>query len=119
MTNLVLLLPRLARMIAALMTDRSVPVAAKVALAAMAIYLASPVDILPDFIPIVGWIDDVMLVALVVDALMTRVDRATLLRYWPGTPRSLDAVAAVARGMARWVPGRVKNRLFGRPSRAV
>jgi uncharacterized membrane protein YkvA (DUF1232 family) len=113
--DLVLLLPRLARMIAALMTDRSVSVTVKVVLAAMAIYLASPVDILPDFIPFIGWIDDVMLVALVVDGLIAHVDRAILLRYWPGSPQSLDAVATVARRMARWVPGRVKSRLFRRP----
>ena len=115
MKDLVLLLPRLARMIAGLMTERGVSVTAKIALAAMALYLASPIDVLPDFIPFVGWIDDLLLVALVVDGLLSDVDRAILLKYWPGSPESLDAVAAVARRVARFVPRRVKSRIFRQP----
>ena len=115
----VLLLPRLARMIAALMTERRVSVTAKIALAAMALYLASPIDVLPDFIPFVGWIDDLLLVALVVDGLLTHIDRAILLKYWPGSPESLDTVAALARRVARFVPRRVKSRIFGQPGRAA
>jgi uncharacterized membrane protein YkvA (DUF1232 family) len=116
--DLILLLPRLARMITSLMTERSVSVTAKIALAAMALYLASPIDLVPDFIPFVGWIDDALLVALVVDGLLTYVDRGILLKYWPGSPESLDRVAAVARRVARFVPRRVKSRIFNQPSRA-
>jgi uncharacterized membrane protein YkvA (DUF1232 family) len=111
--SLVLLLPRLGRMIASLLTDREVPVSAKLVLAAMAFYLASPLDLIPDVIPFVGLLDDALLVALVLDGLLNHVDRAVLLKYWPGQPASLDAVAAVARRLARWVPGRVKDRIFG------
>jgi uncharacterized membrane protein YkvA (DUF1232 family) len=111
--DLVLLLPRLGRMIASLLTDRKVPVSAKLVLAAMAFYLASPLDLIPDVIPFVGLLDDLLVVALVVDGLLNHVDRAVLLKYWPGQPASLDAVAAVARRLARWVPGRVKDRIFG------
>jgi uncharacterized membrane protein YkvA (DUF1232 family) len=117
--DLILLLPRLVRMIAALMAERRVSATAKIALAAMALYLASPIDVLPDFIPFVGWIDDLLLVALVVDGLLTHVDRSILLKYWPGSPESLDAVAAVARRVARFVPRRVKSRIFGQPGRAA
>jgi uncharacterized membrane protein YkvA (DUF1232 family) len=117
--DLILVLPRLARMIASLMTERRVSATAKIALAAMALYLASPIDVLPDFIPFVGWIDDLLLVALVVDGLLTYVDRSILLKYWPGSPESLDAVAAVARRVARFVPRRVEGRIFGQPGRAA
>ena len=117
--DLVLLLPRLARMIASLMTERRVSTTAKIALAAMALYLASPIDVLPDFIPFVGWIDDLLLVALVVDGLLTHIDRRILLKYWPGSSQSLDAVAAAARRVARFVPKRVKSRIFGQPGRAA
>jgi uncharacterized membrane protein YkvA (DUF1232 family) len=111
--NFVLLLPRLGRLIASLLTDRRVPLSAKLVLAAMALYLASPLDLMPDVSPVLGLHDDVLLVALVVDGLLNHVDRAVLLKYWPGHPASLDAVAAVARRLARWVPGRVKDRIFG------
>jgi uncharacterized membrane protein YkvA (DUF1232 family) len=110
--ELLLLLPRLAGLIASLLGDRDVPRTAKVALAAVAVYLASPVDLLPDFIPFLGYLDDVLLVAVVVDGLLNFVDRSLLLRYWPGDPRTLDSVAAVARRLARWVPGRLKAKIF-------
>jgi uncharacterized membrane protein YkvA (DUF1232 family) len=111
--DLLLLLPRLGRMIASLLADREVPRGAKVALAAMAVYLASPVDLIPDFIPFVGLLDDVLVVAIVVDGLLNHVDRSFLVKYWPGDGASLDAVASVARRLSSWVPARVKDRIFG------
>jgi len=100
-------------MIASLLADRQVPIAAKVALGAAAVYLASPVDLIPDFIPFVGYLDDVLLAAIVLDGLLNHLDRAFLLRYWPGNAASLDVTAAVARRLAAWVPSRVKDRIFG------
>ena len=119
MKDLLFVLPRLARMIASLLGDREVPVAAKVALGVLAVYLASPVDLIPDFIPFVGYLDDLVLAAIVVDGLLSYVDRALLLKYWPGSAASLDAAAAVARRLAGWVPSRVKARVFGGRRRAV
>src|SRR5687768_6656862 len=110
--DLAFFLPRLARMLASLLTDRGVPKAAKIALAAVAVYLASPVDLIPDFIPVVGYLDDALLVAVVLDGLLSYLDRALILKYWPGDPATLDAFAAVARRLARWVPSRIKARLF-------
>ena len=112
MKDLLLLLPRLARMIASLLADRQVPMAAKVALAAVAVYLVSPLDLIPDFIPFLGYLDDALLVAVVVDGLLNYLDRSLLLKYWPGGVGSLDATAAVARRLARWVPARLKARIF-------
>jgi hypothetical protein len=57
----------------------------------------------------------VILAAVVVDGVISFVDRSLLLRYWPGTPASLERVAAVARRLARWVPTRLKARIFGSP----
>jgi uncharacterized membrane protein YkvA (DUF1232 family) len=110
--QLVLLLPRLARMLAGLLADRAVPRSAKIALAAVAVYLASPIDLIPDFIPIIGYLDDALLVAVVVDGLLNFLDRALILKYWPGDPASLEATAAVAKRLARWVPARVKRRIW-------
>jgi uncharacterized membrane protein YkvA (DUF1232 family) len=110
--DLALFLPRLARMLAALMTDRAVPKAAKIVLVGVALYLASPIDLIPDFLPGIGYLDDALLVAVVLDGLLTYVDRALLLKYWPGDPATLDAFAAVAKRVARWVPSRLKARLF-------
>lgn len=110
--RLLLLLPRLARMLAGLLADRAVPRSAKIALAAVAVYLASPVDLIPDLLPIVGYLDDALLVAVVVDGLLNVLDRSLILKYWPGDRPSLDATAAVAKRLARWVPWRVKRKIW-------
>jgi uncharacterized membrane protein YkvA (DUF1232 family) len=112
--DLLLLVPRLARMIAALLVDGAVPRRAKLLLAGVALYLASPVDLLPDFIPLLGYVDDLLLGAVVLDALLSAIDRSLLLRYWPADPAKLDAVAAVARRLSGWVPRRIRTRIFGR-----
>jgi uncharacterized membrane protein YkvA (DUF1232 family) len=105
-------LPDIARLIARLVGDPVLPRAAKIALAAAALYLASPFDLIPDFIPIVGYLDDALLAAVLVDGIVNYVDRGLVLKYWPGTPESLDRIARVARLLAAWVPRRIKSRVF-------
>lgn len=111
--ELVLLLPRLARLLAALMGDPAVPKAAKIVLVALAVYLASPIDLIPDVIPLVGYLDDVLLVAIILDGILSHVDRAILLKYWPSGGPSIDAMAAITARIARFVPARIKARIFG------
>jgi uncharacterized membrane protein YkvA (DUF1232 family) len=112
LSGLLRMLPRFARMVFSLLLDPSVPVTAKLALAAVALYLASPLDLLPDLVPLLGYVDDVLLAAVVVDGLLNVLDRSVLLRYWPGSVGSLEAAAAMARRLAAWVPYRVKARIF-------
>jgi uncharacterized membrane protein YkvA (DUF1232 family) len=106
-------LPDLVRLVARLSTDPVLPRAAKIALAAAAVYLMSPVDLVPDFIPVLGYLDDLLLAAVILDGLLNWVDRSLVLRYWPGTPESLDKLGRAARLLAVWVPRRVKARVFG------
>ena len=105
-------LPDIARLIARLVGDPVLPRAAKIALAAAAIYLVSPFDLIPDFIPFVGYLDDALLAAVLVDGIVNYVDRGLVLKYWPGSPESHDRVARVSRLLAVWVPGRIKRRVF-------
>jgi uncharacterized membrane protein YkvA (DUF1232 family) len=88
------------------------PRTAKIALAGALLYLASPIDLIPDFIPLLGYLDDVLLAAVVVDGLLNWVDRGLVLKYWPGTPDSLERVARAARLLSIWVPRRLKARVF-------
>jgi uncharacterized membrane protein YkvA (DUF1232 family) len=110
---MLLALPRLGRMLVSLAADRDVPTGAKVVLGALALYLVSPIDLVPDFIPWLGYLDDALLAAVVVDGILSFIDRRLLLRYWPGSADSLERVAVVARRLARWVPRRIKARIFG------
>ena len=107
-------LPDLARLIARLVVDPVLPRAVKIALAAAALYLASPIDLIPDFIPLVGYLDDVLLAAVVLDGILNYVDRRLVLKYWPGTAESLDRLARAAAVLAIWVPRRLKARVFAR-----
>lgn len=110
-------LPDIARLLARLLADSGLPRSAKIALAAAAVYLLSPFDLLPDFVPLAGYVDDLLLAALLLDGVFNYVDRRLLVKYWPGTPESLDRVARIARGFAGWVPRRLKVRIFA-PRRA-
>jgi uncharacterized membrane protein YkvA (DUF1232 family) len=112
MKELLRLLPQLACMIGRILLDPGLPRSAKVALAAVAVYLVTPIDLIPDFIPVVGVLDDLLLAAVVVDGMLNFVDRHLILRYWPGSEASLDRVARVARRLAIWVPRRLKTRVF-------
>ena len=112
MTKLLKALPDLVRLIARLVGDSMLPRGAKIALAAAMLYLASPFDLIPDFIPIVGYLDDLLLASLIVDGILNWVDRGLILKYWPGTPDSLERLARAARMLAVWVPRRIKTRIF-------
>jgi uncharacterized membrane protein YkvA (DUF1232 family) len=105
-------LPDVARLTARLVSDPVLPRAAKIALAAAAVYLLSPIDLLPDFVPFLGYLDDALLLSVIVDGIVNHVDRALVLKYWPGTIASLDKISRAARLLAMWVPRRLKSRVF-------
>lgn len=105
-------LPTILRAVVGIAADPDLPRAGKIALGAAALYLASPIDLVPDFIPLLGFVDDLLLAAVLLDGILNFADRALVLRYWPGTPASLEKVARVAHLLSVWVPARVKERLF-------
>lgn len=74
---------------------------------------ARPIDLIPDFIPGLGYLDDVVLVAIVLDGLLNHVDREIVLAHWPGDPASLERASRLAGRVAAWVPRRWKARVFG------
>ena len=106
-------LPAVARTAARLVRDPVLPPRLKVVIAAAIVYLLSPLDVIPDLVPLIGWVDDLLVGAVVVDGILSRVDRALVLRYWPGSPTSLDRVARAASMLSAWVPRRLRRRLFG------
>ena len=105
-------LPDLARLLVGLVADPTLPRPAKIALAAAAVYLVSPVDLVPDVIPFLGYVDDILVAAVLLDGILKYVDRALVLRYWPGSPASLETLARAAHRLAVWMPRRLKRRVF-------
>jgi len=86
------LLPDLIRLIRRLAADDSLPRGVRVRLWLLLGYLASPIDLVPDFIPIIGYADDVIVVVLVLRSTVRRAGSAAVTRHWPGTPQGLAAV---------------------------
>ena len=97
-------LPLVVRVLGRLAKDSVVPRSAKVALAAAIAYILSPVDLVPDIIPVAGILDDVLIAAVVIDGILGYVDRRIILKYWPGDAASLERLARVARWLSIWVP---------------
>jgi uncharacterized membrane protein YkvA (DUF1232 family) len=85
-----------------LLGDPRVPRRAKVVLALTLPYLASPIDLIPDFVPVLGQLDDALVVALVAAYVVRAAGRDVVEELWPGTPAGLRALTAVAaRGSVR------------------
>ena len=70
--------------------DSRVPRRAKVAVAIAALWVLSPIDLLPEFLPVIGPLDDVVVVALALRYAGRRVPRAVLLEAWPADARLLE-----------------------------
>ncbi|MGN6612726.1 MAG: YkvA family protein [Angustibacter sp.] len=90
------LLPDVVRLIGRLARDRSLPTSVRVRLWLLLAYLALPFDVVPDFVPVIGYADDAVVVALVLRSVTRRAGADTVERHWPGTPDGLAAVRRLA-----------------------
>jgi uncharacterized membrane protein YkvA (DUF1232 family) len=81
-----------------LVGDPRVPRGRKLLLAAMLVYLATPIDLVPDFIPVAGQLDDAIIVALVLRSVLRSSGQALLREHWPGPPQSLQLIERAAYG---------------------
>ena len=81
-----------------LAADRRVSRRVKLLLAALSGYLALPIDLVPDFIPVAGQLDDAIIVALVLRSILRAGGPQLLREHWPGPPASLNAISRLAYG---------------------
>lgn len=79
-----------------LLRDERVPRRHKLSIGLLAGYLVSPIDLVPDFIPVVGQLDDAILVGLVLRSLVRRAGPGLIRDHWPGPDESLRAVLRLA-----------------------
>jgi len=73
-----------------LRADPRVPWQAKAAVVVAGLWVLSPIDLLPEFLPVIGPLDDVVVVALALRYAARRVPHQVLLEAWPGDPRLLE-----------------------------
>jgi uncharacterized membrane protein YkvA (DUF1232 family) len=88
--------PDLAVLFARLARDRRVPRLRRLWLIVLAAYLASPIDLIPDFIPVIGQIDDAFLVVLTLRGIVYGATPEVVRDHWPGSQRSLNVVLRLA-----------------------
>src|SRR3712207_9291308 len=90
------LLPDLVRLVRRLAADRSLPRGVRVRLWLLLAYLLSPIDLVPDVVPVLGYADDVVVVALALRAVVRAAGAPALMRAWPGSPAGLAVVQRLA-----------------------
>ena len=91
------LLPDVVRLLSRLARDGALPRAVRVRLWLLLGYLALPVDLVPDVIPVIGYADDAVLVVWTLRSVLRRAGADALERHWPGTPDGLAAVRRLVR----------------------
>jgi uncharacterized membrane protein YkvA (DUF1232 family) len=91
------LLPDVLRLIKRLAADPETPRGVRIRLALLLVYLALPIDLIPDFIPVLGYADDAIIVALVLRSATRRAGADSLARHWPGTPDGLASLKRLCR----------------------
>ncbi|BCY10947.1 YkvA family protein [Actinoplanes sp. L3-i22] len=88
------LLPDLLRLLRRLASDPTLPRGVRIRLGLLLVYLAVPFDLIPDFIPILGYADDAIIVTAVLRSTVRRAGLDAVRRHWPGTD---DGFAALSR----------------------
>jgi uncharacterized membrane protein YkvA (DUF1232 family) len=88
------ILPDLLRLLRRLAADASLPRGVRIRLGLLLAYLALPIDLIPDFIPVLGYADDAIIVAAVLRSVVRRAGIGAVRKQWPG---SEDGFAALCR----------------------
>jgi len=84
-SELVAFVPDLLRLVRSLLADRSAPLAVRAVLVLLLVWLLSPIDLIPDFIPVLGPLDDVVVAALILRFVRRRLGLSELRRRWTGS----------------------------------
>lgn len=94
--DLLRLAPDVARLLRRLASDHSVSIGVRIWLGVLLVYLLSPIDLIPDFIPVLGYADDALVVAIALRFATRRAGSAAIEKHWPGTAEGLAAVLRLA-----------------------
>ncbi|MGE4132386.1 MAG: YkvA family protein [Bdellovibrionales bacterium] len=92
--------------------DNRIPESDKAILVVLIALIISPVDIIPDWIPIVGLMDDVVLLAIVLDYFFNHLDQEILLSHYPWGMKSFTRIRSAARMISLITPGWVKEKVW-------
>ena len=112
--NALLLIPNLLKLLFRLFKDARVPAAEKALLVGAIVYVISPLDLIPDFIPFIGEVDDLYLVALVLLRLLNRAPDEALREHWDGGGDLARIAGRLAQAGQYILPKRIRRIIIGR-----
>lgn len=96
--------PNLVKLLARLSIDPRVPIRRRALVVAALAYVISPVDLIPDFVPGLGKLDDVVLVSVAIDRMLSGADATIVAEHWDGSEDALDLVRSAFAWGAEIVP---------------
>lgn len=96
LNDAVRILPDTLRLVRRLAADRSLPRGVRVRLWLLLAYLAFPIDLIPDFLPLIGYADDVIITLAVLRSVVRRAGPNAVRRHWPGSEAGLAVLSGLA-----------------------
>ncbi len=103
------LLASVGKLVLGLLKDPRVPGRHKLMLAGVCAYALLPFDVVPDWIPGLGQVDDLMLLAQAMDLLLNRVPEDVVTEHWDGSPETLALIRKGLSGATMFVPAWLKS----------
>jgi uncharacterized membrane protein YkvA (DUF1232 family) len=97
--------------------DTRIPFRNRVVLMGLLAYLLTPIDIIPDFIPILGWLDDAFVSILILDYIFNSTDSDLILEHYPWNKEGFHKMKTYAQRLSWLIPPRVKKILFTQAGR--
>jgi uncharacterized membrane protein YkvA (DUF1232 family) len=104
-----LMMPNLVKLVGRLLKDPRVPRRAKITLGLAAAYVVSPIDLIPEVVPVIGWADDVLIVMFAIDSLIERAGDEVVLEHWDGPGDLLALVRDVIALSRSVIPKRLTS----------
>jgi uncharacterized membrane protein YkvA (DUF1232 family) len=104
-------LPNLFKLVFRLIRDPAVPRFEKLLFGAVALYMMTPIDLIPDFLGVIGWIDDFYLLSLALGRIMVAAGPERLLTHWDGDAHALGYLVEGVEELGAELPLRVRRGL--------
>ena len=106
-------LPNYLRLLSGLLTDPRVALVDKLLVGAAIAYIVAPIDLLPDFVPFLGQVDDVFLLVTALQRLLSHAGRRVVAEHWPGSPSEISEMnlERIVGAAAFCLPSRMRRRL--------
>ncbi|CAN5256769.1 hypothetical protein BH10ACI1_BH10ACI1_22250 [soil metagenome] len=109
MSNFLMFLPNMFKLLVRLIKDSRVPLAEKALFGAAIVYVIMPFDLIPDFFPFIGQVDDIYLVALTLLRLVNRTDENVVREHWSGGGDIIKITDSIANLAPALLPKRISR----------